>query len=264
VEATLNLKQFQDRFQRAILEHDDAILEDIPDGPRETKRNLLGIYRDAYVLRLIDVVASDHDLLRLYQGEDQFRAMARAYVAAFPSRHRNARWFAHNLPEFIRSTEPYAQDPVLGDLAALERALNDAFDSPDAPAIGMPDLMGIAPEAWASLSFACSPSAACIDVSTNVAAIWSALKGGSKPPAAIVSKDPTRILVWRHAATAMFRVLEGEEAMAWEQLTLGKRFGDICHMLASYDDPPGAPARAAGHLKAWIDAGLLSAVTSEP
>jgi hypothetical protein len=29
-------------------------------------------------------------------------------------------------------------------------------------------------------------------------------------------------------------------------------------MLATYDDPPGAPARAAGFLKAWLDAGVLS------
>ena len=59
----------------------------------------------------------------------------------------------------------------------------------------------------------------------------------------------------------MFRVLGVEEAMGWEQLTHGKSFGDICHMLASYDDPAGAPARAAGYLKAWIDARLLSAVS---
>lgn len=259
----MNLKQFQDRFQRAILEHDDAILDDIPDGPRETKRNLLGIYRDAYVLRLVDIVASDHDLLRLYQGEDPFRAMARGYIAAFPSRHRSARWFSHRLPEYLRSAEPYAQQPVLGDLAALERALNDAFDSPDAPMIGMSDLLGIAPEAWARLSFTCNPSAACLDVFTNVAAIWSALKDGTETPAVATSPDPTRILIWRHATTPMFRELEVEEAMAWEQLTFGKCFGDICLMLASYDDPAGAPARAAGYLKAWIDAGLLRGVASE-
>ena len=48
----MNLKEFQDRFQRAILAGDDTILSDIPDGPHETKQKLLGIYRDAYALRL--------------------------------------------------------------------------------------------------------------------------------------------------------------------------------------------------------------------
>jgi hypothetical protein len=31
-------------------------------------------------------------------------------------------------------------------------------------------------------------------------------------------------------------------------------------MLATYDDPPSAPARAAGFLKTWLDAGALSEV----
>ena len=49
----MNLKEFQDRFQRAILAGDDAILADIPDGPHETKQKLLSIYQDAYALRLM-------------------------------------------------------------------------------------------------------------------------------------------------------------------------------------------------------------------
>ena len=98
----MKLKDFQDRFQRAILEGDDAILNDIPDGPRETKTNLLGIYRDAYALRLIEVIGNDHELLRSYVGEDRFRVMARAYIESCPSQHPNARWFARRLPEFLQ------------------------------------------------------------------------------------------------------------------------------------------------------------------
>ena len=131
----MKLKDFQDKFQRAILAGDDAVLKDIPDGPHETKENLLGIYRDAYVLRLIDVIGADHERLHTYLGDDSFRAMARAYIATNPSRHRNARWFAQRLPEFLRSHEPYAKQPVLSELAALERALNDAFDGADAPVV---------------------------------------------------------------------------------------------------------------------------------
>ena len=119
----MKLKDFQDKFQRAILAGDDAVLKDIPDGPHETKENLLGIYRDAYVLRLIDVIGADHERLHTYLGDDSFRAMARAYIAANPSRHRNARWFAQRLPEFLRSHEPYAKQPVLSELAALLGAI---------------------------------------------------------------------------------------------------------------------------------------------
>jgi Putative DNA-binding domain len=257
-----SLKDFQDRFQRAILEGDDAILGEIPDGPHETKENLLGIYRDAYVLRLIDVVGNDHELLSAYLGDERFRTMVRAYIAICPSKHPNARWFARRLPEFLQSCEPYANHPVLAELAALERALNDAFDGVDAPVLRMADLAAFPPAVWAKLSFVCHPTAACLSVKTNVGAIWTALKAGNEPPPCSLAKEPVRILVWRHDRTSMFRELSAEEAMMWLEAEKGARFGELCEMLATFDDPAGAPVRAAGYLKTWLESGLLSSAAA--
>lgn len=254
----MKLKDFQDRFQRAILEGDDAILSDIPDGPRETKDNLLGIYRDAYVLRLIDVVANDHERLHAYMGDGPFRQMARAYVASFPSHHPNARWFSHRLPEFLKSDEPYASEPVLGELAALERALNDAFDGEDAPVLSMADLSLIPTVRWGDLTFVRHPTATSMEAFTNVAAIWSALRAGKEPPAVVIGSEPAFILAWRNERTSLFRTLGAEEEMMWVETVKGAPFGALCQLLAAYDDPQGAPARAAGILKGWLDAGLLS------
>lgn len=259
----MKLKEFQDRFQRAILAGDDAILKDIPDGPHETKANLLGIYRDAYVLRLVDVIVADHERLHAYLGDGSFRAMARAYVARCPSRHPNARWFSQRLPEFLREHEPYAEQPVLSELAALERALNNAFDGADAPVVGMADLAVLPPEIWGGISFVRHPTATTFEVSTNVAAIWMALKAGKEPPPAQSLETPARILVWRHATSPMFREMSAEETMMWEEAGRGARFADLCTMLAVYNDPASAPARAAGFLKGWLDAGLLTRVVSE-
>lgn len=260
-EAQLNLKDFQDRFQRAILDGDDTILNDIPDGPRETKTNLLGIYRDAYGLRLVEVIGNDHEMLRAYAGEERFQRLARAYIAACPSHHPNARWFSRRLPDFLRDHEPFAKQPVLADLAALERALNDAFDGPDAPVLGLADLTAIPPELWSQLTFKCHPTARCLDVTTNTADIWTALKAETPLPQAECSAAPKRILVWRHDTTAMFRVLGDEEAMMWAETLKGARFGELCEMLATYDDPAGAPGRAAAFLKSWLEAGLLTEAT---
>ncbi len=256
----MKLKDFQDSFQRAILDGDDAVLSDIPNGPRETKTNLLGIYRDAYVLRLIDVIGNDHEHLRRYLGEEQFEGMARAYIASCPSHHPNARWFAHRLPEFLQTTEPYARQPVLAELAALERALNDAFDGPDAPVLDMADLAAIPPSDWAQLSFVRHPTASRLEVSSNASAIWAALKVDEEPPAATLSNNTIHLLIWRHDTTSMFRELKEEEAMMWDEASKGRRFADLCEMLATFDDPASAPVRAAGYLKTWLDAGVLSEV----
>jgi hypothetical protein len=188
----LKLKDFQDRFQRAILEGNDAILDSLTDGARETKVNLLQVYRDGYVLRLIDVVGNDHEHLRGYLGEPEFRAMASEYIAANPSQHPNARWFSRGLPEFLRTTEPYARTPVLAELAALERALNDAFER-TTPRVGIADLAAIP----AGACRAClDPPVGSASASTNAGAIWVALKAEESPPPAM---SPSRCAFWSMA-----------------------------------------------------------------
>jgi hypothetical protein len=51
--------------------------------------------------------------------------------------------------------------------------------------------------------------------------------------------------------------------MMWVEAGKGVRFADLCTMLAVYNDPRSAPARAAGFLKTWLDAGLLTRVVTE-
>jgi hypothetical protein len=124
----------------------------------------------------------------------------------------------------------------------------------------MADLAAVPPEVWGTLTFVRHPTAACLDVATNVGAVWTALKAGKAPPPPVPARDHARILVWRHEVTPMFRALPPEEAMMWEEAAKGTRFADLCALLATFDDPASAPQRAAGYLKAWLDAGLLTKV----
>ena len=119
----------QAEFQRGILTGDDTVLVEILDSPREKRDTLFGVYRYAYGSRLVEAMRNDHELLHLYLGDEMFDEMGHAYVKARPSGHPNLRWFSQGLPEFLKSTAPYAEHPVLSDLAALEKTLNDAFTS---------------------------------------------------------------------------------------------------------------------------------------
>jgi len=254
----LKLKDYQDLFQRAILAGDDTILREIPDGPRENKTNLLGIYRDAYVLRLIEVVASDHEELQRYLGEDAFADMARGYIAKFPSRHCSARWVSENLPEFLKTNEPYARQPILHELATLEKALSDAFDAADVPVLGMSEVAAIPMEDWPQLFFVPHPATQRLTFTTNASDVWKALKDEATPPPIRTRDEPANVIVWRHGRTAKFREMPAEEAMMWAEASQGARFGTLCEMLATFDDPAGAAGRAASYLKGWLDAGFVS------
>src|SRR3978361_1991584 len=125
----------------------------------EKRDTLFGVYRYAYGSRLVDAMRNDHELLHLYLGDEMFDEMGHAYVKARPSEHPNLRWFSQGLPDFLKSAEPYSNHPVLSDLAALEKTLNDAFDAADAPVLQVADLAGVAPEAWTGLKFHPHPSA---------------------------------------------------------------------------------------------------------
>jgi hypothetical protein len=256
-----DLARQQSGFQQGILAGDDTILADIFDSPREKRETLFGVYRYAYGSRLVDAMRNDHELLHRYLGDEMFDEMGHAYVKARPSQHPNLRWFSQGLPDFLKSAEPYCDHPVLSDLAALEKALNDAFDASDAPVMALQDMARFVPEVWNDLKFEPHPSTCRIDLATNAAAIWLALKKEETPPDAASLDEPARLLVWRQDATPMFRELATEEAMMWDEAASGIPFGVLCEMLATYDDPDGAAARGAGYLHGWITSGALTAVS---
>ena len=253
----------QSEFQRGILTGDDSVLAEILDSPREKREVLLGVYRHAYGSRLVEAMGNDHELLHSYLGDEMFNEMGYAYVAANPSRNPNLRWFSQVLPDFLKSSAPYSNYPILSDLAALEKALNDAFDAKEAPALAVADMAGFAPEVWNDLEFMAHPSAIRLDLTTNAFAVWLALKNDETPPDAVALEEPCRLLIWREDVVPMFRELSAEEAMIWDEAARGISFGVLCSMLATYDDPEGAAARGAGYLHGWVTAGLLTGVSGD-
>jgi hypothetical protein len=253
----------QAEFQRGILDGDEKVLAEILDSPQEKREVLFGVYRYAYGSRLVEAMRNDHELLHLYLGDEMFDEMGHAYVKARPSEHPNLRWFSQRLPEFLKSAEPWCNHPVIADLAALEKGLNDAFDAAEGPVLELTAMAGFAPEQWNDLTFRPHPSATRLDLSTNAAAVWLALKNDETPPDAITLEEPSRILIWRQDTTPMFRELLPEEAMMWDEASSGIPFGVLCEMFATYDDPDGAAARGAGYLHGWITSGNLTAVSIE-
>lgn len=256
------LAELQAQFMRAILKGEDGVLDLIPGNSRTNNETLFAVYRNAYVLRLIGVVASDHEFLLAYLGAHDFNEMAAAYVRAHPSTTPNARWFSQHLPEFLRATAPYSERPELGDLAAIERALNLAFDAKDDAVIGMETLGAIPPETWGDLVFTPRASAVKLKVSTNAHALWSALKAQETPPPVKLLTEPEHVFIWRSDTTPMIRVMGPEEAMLWGEAVNGVSFGALCELLAVFGESDTAPMRAAQYLQTWLAGGLLSGVSN--
>lgn len=254
-----SLRQLQDELQRSILAGDEAVLARIPDSPREGREVLLDVYRNAYVLRLAEVLRNDHDVLAAYLGDDTFDDLARAYIAAHPSRTPNARWFSASLPAFLAATEPYREHAQLAEIAVIEKALSDAFDSSDAPVLQLDDVSSIPAGDWPALVLTPHPSVRTLSLSTNALDIWTALSEDGEPPDPISLDAAQTVLAWRGPETTHVRALPPEEAMMWREACNGVPFSGLCEMVATFDDPDRAAQRAAIHLGGWLAAGLLTA-----
>lgn len=64
-----SLKELQESFQRGILAGDDTVLAEIKDSPKEERKVLFGVYRNAYVARLAEVLADDYEQVHAYLGD---------------------------------------------------------------------------------------------------------------------------------------------------------------------------------------------------
>ena len=202
-------------------------------------------------------LANDHEVLRTYLGESQFAVMAQSYVTAYPSEHPNARWYSTHLTEFLRSYKPFEHHPEIQELAALELALNSAFDAPEAAALTFAELTALDPDVFSSMVLGIHPSAARLTFRQNTTSIWSALKCEARPPKPHMLDQDQALLVWRQGTSSRFRILGDEEAMAFDSCKNGASFSTICEMMAFLDSPETAATRATGYLRGWIEAELL-------
>lgn len=228
-----------------------------PDGTRETR---IDVYRNAYRLRLTEFLAHDYEKLRTYLGGVRFSEMAQRYIAEHPSDQPNARWFSRHLPDFLGTSPHYRRNPEISELARLERALSDAFDGPDEHIITMADLAAVDPAQFGNVCFGIAATVRRFSVTTNVSSLWSCLKCDEIPPRPEGISKPLEIMVWRQGSGARFRILGDEEAMAIDSACEGVSFGVICEMMAAYEDPENAAVRAAGYLRGWIEAEIVSSI----
>lgn len=216
----------------------------------------LGVYRHAYVARLIAALRENFGCLPLVMGDETFDALARGYVAAHPSRHPSIRWFGDRLIEFMSAHDELVPHPALVDLARMEWALRAAFDAADATPIDASALATIAADGWPALVFTPLPSVQALPMQWAVEPVWRALRDaapGEEPPLPEPLPHDHVLLVWRAGFENRWRVVEGLDAQLLQAMLAGHSFADLCALA-------GTPEVAVGALQSWLADGLLAGV----
>jgi hypothetical protein len=251
------LAPLQTAFQDFILTANPAVRGEVVGTAQVDADTRLGIYANAYRLRLIEALDTDYPGLHALAGDEEFDRLARAYIETHPSGYRSVRWYGGGLSEYLRGTAPYSAHPVLADMAAFEWALTDAFDAADSTPAAVDDMAAIPPDAWPDLTFATHASVRRLDLHWNVPTIWKAIDAGDDPPAPEPADGPRAWLLWRRDLTTHFRSLEIDEAWAFDALHRGETFATICEGLTEWIDAQNVAVQAAGLLKRWLIDGLI-------
>src|SRR5262249_22689178 len=108
----------------------------------------IGIYRDMYLARLREALASDYSALLHFLGDEAFTELVAGYVRAHPSQSYTLNRLKDHLPEYIDSAKRLPQREFLYDLARLELAMSQLFDAAESPVLKRKAIANVPPEAW--------------------------------------------------------------------------------------------------------------------
>ena len=216
------------------------------DSDRKTR---IGVYADAYFLRLRDVLREDFPRVAALVGPEQFDEVVKGYLEAFPSRWPSVRHLGHALSEFLRHRKDSPE--CVADLAELEWARIEVFDAPDAECATIEDFISVRADAWPALRFSAIPALQTLRTQYPVQRLWS---GGTSLD---VSAEETALRVWRSNDCRVFHApMDERESAALRKMISGEPFATICETFADLPEA-GAAQESAALLVRWIEDGII-------
>ncbi|MGO9454794.1 MAG: DUF2063 domain-containing protein [Candidatus Binataceae bacterium] len=250
-----SLREIQRNFWCAIAGNlggsstDPQFVSMVAAGPNLGRDDRVQIYRDAYRLRLCDVLREDFPAIARHLGPDRFDRLVGAYLRDFPSQHPSVRHLGRAMGDFIARQQDLP--PFLSDLARLEWAMTEVFDARDSDAIDVDVLRDVAQDRWADLVFVPIPALVLLRAEYQVHEVWA----GTAPE--VPSRSPVSIRVWRDRSWSVCHAaIDLREANALERMMRGEPFGAICE---AFEDLPAEEAAqsATAMLANWLACGMI-------
>lgn len=251
-----DLSHLQSAFHDHLLDAPGDIGDAIRVGGRISTAQRLGIYHNAYRVRLVENLADTFEKTCAYIGEAHFDTSARAFLATHPPTARSLRDYGSEFSGFLAAR--YPGDPDIAELACMDWAMRQAFDSADATPLAADALASVPADAWETLGFELVPSVALLVIQHNTPAVWAALDHEIAPPAAARLPQPAHVLVWRRGWQPHFRTLDAAEARALVDIAAGESFSQICVAASGAD----AELRIAGYLRRWFEEELIAGLVA--
>lgn len=244
-----------DELQRAVRDHlltgDDRVAGCV----RRDCASGLAVYHYAYRAQLKACLRDTYERVWTWIGDEAFERAGALHVESHPPSGWTLGAYGHDFGETLAGL--YPRDPEVAELAWLDWAMRRAFDAADHAA---PDPAAFADIDWERAGFEFDPALTIGVLTTNAAAIWSALSEDVHPPRAERLTTCAEVRVWRAGYSPQFKTMEPAEARALSCAVGGAPFAEVCEALLDVV-PAELAAEAAGKILAgWLLDGLIAKV----
>ena len=251
------LPETQRAFFDWLLRGDTRIRRQISTSGRADIDTRLAIYANAYRLRLQEALQDTFPALHTLLGDERFRQLGMDYLQASPSEHFSIRYFGHHLARFLAQSPTLADNPLLGEMAAFEWALRDAFDAADGSVATAETLRAIPATHWPDMRIDLHASVRRLDLGWNVPQLWQAIDQASEPVAPESLPAPISWLIWRKDLKTYYRSMAVDEASLIDACLQHATFAELCAALCEWVDEQHAAQRVTGFLSQWCEEGII-------
>jgi len=251
------LSNLQHEFLQHLLDKKSSIAENITEQGNVPVSTRLGIYSNAYRVRLKSSIENDHEILGIYLGDELFDLMAAGYTASKPSHYTSLRDFCEHLPEYLRTIKPFSESPIIAEIADFERKLLFAFDAGTAQRATLENLTAIPQDQWPDLKLRFHPSMQIFTTHWNSVPSWQALKAEKTPPQQ--EELNAQWLIWRnYNRITEFRSLAKDECAMLNGFLRGANFAEICEAMLEYHAEEEVAQNALQHIMSWLEIGIIN------
>ena len=228
----MNLIELQTDFQDKLLSIECSGADWVADSKIAlSAKERMGIYHNAYRVRLVEVLLDNFEHTAMYLGEEWFYKLANIYVQEHESNCHNISEYGYHFPDFLAIQLP--KDLEVSELALMDWKLRRAFDGSDSDILNSDGLQKLVETYGADARLSSVPTLSIITHSFNTLDIWQAIDNDEAPPAVEQLKTPVEILIWRKGHSPHFRSLTTIESTAVNSLLKGDTLEQIGESLAS-------------------------------
>jgi len=202
----------------------------------------INIYRTQFWLRHTNVLIDDFPGLSTLLGQKEWERVAESYLTEVAFDVFALRDLGKRMAEHLKGLPELRHRTLCVDMARLEWAYEDAFDSENDPILNPEKLQQIPPEAWTQVRFKTSHSLRLLQVSYPVAALRRTWK---KETGSVNRNDPSpkahqNLVIYRREGTLFDKELSLPAFLLLKELHSGTGLIQACETIV--DEHPEAEA----------------------